>query len=491
MVLHVVKDAARYGLAAAISSGAQLLSVPIISRMVAPEEYGRFLVAATTVAVTSILAVGWLTPSVVRFYSHYQVAGDVRGFQGTVLKLLLGSAIAILAAGVAAGVALPNLGREETLWFAILVAAVAVLDSCAAVLLSWFRAAHRVRWFVVFSIWCGVGKPALGIVFAAFGLKTVGLLVGWLVAVGTGLTAMLITARPRDWLALAHTPLARPIVRQIVAYGGPAVSMVLLVTVLTVSDRYVLGLFKGAREVAVYAASYEFAERGLFHVISVLTMAGGPLMFATWEQEGEARARELLRDLTSCYLLVGVPLTAALVVFARPIVVVLLPPAYEAGARVVPLVAIGAFMWGLMHSYLYGLALHKRSDLQAVCLLAAAVLNVLLNYLLVPRYGYMGAAWSTLLSYGVALLAAFMLSRRRFTWSFPFALLAKAATAAAVMALVSIGVIRYLTPPPTAQLAIGAVCAGATYLGMMLLMCRPLRTLTHARAAVQAAVGRP
>jgi O-antigen/teichoic acid export membrane protein len=65
-----------------------------------------------------------------------------------------------------------------------------------------------------------------------------------------------------------------------------------------------------------------------------------------------------------------------------------------------------------------------------------AGMNVVLNLILVPRFGLMGAAWATAASFGLGLLATMILGRRVIALPVPWANLIRCALATGVMALV-------------------------------------------------------
>jgi O-antigen/teichoic acid export membrane protein len=64
-----------------------------------------------------------------------------------------------------------------------------------------------------------------------------------------------------------------------------------------------------------------------------------------------------------------------------------------------------------------------------------AVANVLLNLVLVPRFGVMGAAWATAASFGLGLAATMVLGRRVLALPIAWDSLARCALATAVMTL--------------------------------------------------------
>ena len=66
----------------------------------------------------------------------------------------------------------------------------------------------------------------------------------------------------------------------------------------------------------------------------------------------------------------------------------------------------------------------------------SGLFNLLINLMFIPRYGYIAAASSTFLSYGLYFLLIVLLSRRFYTWHFPFQTLLRVFVASAIMGIV-------------------------------------------------------
>jgi len=111
----------------------------------------------------------------------------------------------------------------------------------------------------------------------------------------------------------------------------------------------------------------------------------------------------------------------------KPILTVLSTPKYYEGAKILPLVALGTFFLGLNQRFGKGLSLCKKTRFFMYSLIISGSLNLGLNLLFIPKYGYIAAAATTLISYAFLLLLTIVFSRRFFAWKFPFRSLVRAA----------------------------------------------------------------
>jgi len=88
-------------------------------------------------------------------------------------------------------------------------------------------------------------------------------------------------------------------------------------------------------------------------------------------------------------------------------------------------------------------------------LIIAGIINLGLNFLFIPRYGYFAAAITTLVSYAFLLFLMVVLSRRFFFWKFPFKSLVKVTLASAIMGIV----MNYLRNSLTPSILINLICS--------------------------------
>jgi O-antigen/teichoic acid export membrane protein len=98
-----------------------------------------------------------------------------------------------------------------------------------------------------------------------------------------------------------------------------------------------------------------------------------------------------------------------------------------------------------------------------------------LNFLLVPGYGYTAAATTTLISYIFLLTLTIIASRRFFIWHFPFKSLVKVVCASGVMAIVVYFAENAFTFSASKKLILGPCIGIMVYLSMLFLLKEPLK----------------
>ena len=240
----------------------------------------------------------------------------------------------------------------------------------------------------------------------------------------------------------------------------PLAASALMVMVYYSSDRLFIGWLRGASEVGLYEAAYRLT--GLVIAPShILYQAFFPSLSQAFGDSGEMRRRG--RVFAEVMVAVGFPLAALAVVVAGPLVVWFAGAAYAAAAA--PLAVLMATSGMIYANVVFGQALlawnAHRPYVEAV--VAGAVVNVVLNFVVIPRFGATGAAWTTLAAEAVALLRV-ATAYRALTGELPWLPVARAGVVAALGASVT-WVLMQIAVPWLAALAVGGVAAaGASVL---------------------------
>jgi O-antigen/teichoic acid export membrane protein len=193
-----------------------------------------------------------------------------------------------------------------------------------------------------------------------------------------------------------------------VKYGSPFIATYSLIFAIDASDRLLLKYFIGSAAVGLYAPAYDLAQQSLGVVMSVTHLAALPLAIQAYTRDGPNAAREQIQKNGLLFLAISLPATAGLVMLAEPITAQLMGPDFaRQGAQIVRVIAIATFLSGVRSYYLdYPFYLVQNGKRQLIGILIAALVNISLGSTLIPIWGVMGAAYSTLIAFSVAALCS-------------------------------------------------------------------------------------
>lgn len=439
MLNKFVKDIAIYAPSQFLPALTAFITTPILTRLFLPAEYGYWAQAASVSAFLVALAVSGLGSAVIRFYPAYKARSTLAVFFAS-LGVSIGAVITIVL--VVSSLILfllkdflsPALHRLLPVVILIFVA-----QSIFTVFVSTLRAQGRSGSFTAFQLFTSYAGLGLGIVLViGWGLRVEGLLWGTFLALALALPFLTVLATKGVGIHLQRFHLSDAL--QIWKYAWPLALGNVAMWGLRVSDLFIIAWFSPARDVGLYSVSYNISSKSIELLVALFLLSVSPLIMSTWENNGREATEKTLTMVTRVYLIVCLPAAVGLTVLAFPFVALLTAPDYYEGAQIVGFVVLSSFVWGLSNIAMMGIAIKKQAGRLATNQIVAVTTHIALQLLLVPLFGYVASAISTLIGYTVLFVLQTVASQRHLTWRFPFTTLRNVTAASAVMGLVAWGV---------------------------------------------------
>ena len=100
-----------------------------------------------------------------------------------------------------------------------------------------------------------------------------------------------------------------------------------------------------------------------------------------------------------------------LILFSKEIVIILADVKFHEALKIVPIVVIGYVFNGMSSMYSMYPAYIKRTIYNSIITLSAGILNIILNAMYIPKYGYIAAAYTTAISYFIMFVIAWIVSK--------------------------------------------------------------------------------
>jgi O-antigen/teichoic acid export membrane protein len=196
-------------------------------------------------------------------------------------------------------------------------------------------------------------------------------------------------------LRRARLQFSRRDAEDLLGYGVYLLPSGLMSFLLNLSDRFFLKHYASLSVVGLYALGFRFAEI-LSFIMAAFHLAWPAFLFSN-KKSPDAPA--LYARVFTYVLAVGGVLWLGIALLAQEVVGIMAAPAFREAHHVVPLIA-GAFLFeALTWVGNVGMPMHRKVKYRPLILATVAGANVGLNFLLVPRYGAMGAAGAFFTSY--------------------------------------------------------------------------------------------
>ena len=196
-------------------------------------------------------------------------------------------------------------------------------------------------------------------------------------------------------------------------------------SLLDTGDRFLLQLFRNSSEVALYDAAYRLAKYPLTLVGSSFMLAAYPIFVKTWDTHGKTRTEADVSKLIRYILILMIPIVVGISYFSKDIVSLFLDELFEPGYITMPFVSIGVLFVLLSQYSTMVFMLLQKTTLYALTNLCGVIINLLLNFWLINKFGFLGAGISTAISYAIFFVITKILTRNHLNWHVPLTTLAK------------------------------------------------------------------
>jgi O-antigen/teichoic acid export membrane protein len=201
----------------------------------------------------------------------------------------------------------------------------------------------------------------------------------------------------------------KEIYKSLAYYGIPLIFSGLAGFVFNVSDKYMLGYYRSLEEVGIYAIAYKVASLVTI-VIGIVQMAWPKYMYKIYKEE---QNYEFIYDFAARYYLFSLIILGLFVIlFADFFILLFSTSDYLVGANIIPIVVFGMILLGFQNISNQGIHISGKSHIMTSIIVLGGFVNIVLNYLFIPQYGYIAAAWTTFISMFVMQLTTLYFSTK-------------------------------------------------------------------------------
>lgn len=193
---------------------------------------------------------------------------------------------------------------------------------------------------------------------------------------------------------------------------GLAISLPLILhsvslNILSQSDRIMITKFCGTDYTGIYSLAYSYAIL-INIVLGAVNEAWLPWFHDTFFEGNVAEIRKNVKPL----IMLGGILGLGCIALAPEAMLILGPEDYQAGKWVVGPVTVGVICQFIYQQYVH-IELHmKKTQYISLGTVIAAVLNIILNIIFIPKYGFIAAAYTTLACFFVLMLVHLTITRK-------------------------------------------------------------------------------
>lgn len=410
-----------YGLATVLPRVLTVILVPLYVKVLLPEEYGIYSTVMAFLILGNVLLSYGMETAFFRFVT--KDASQQKIVQSTTLSSLTVSTLFFLGITLFFRnyIATVSEFKPEYVTYGLLILA---LDALVVLPFVWFRANEKPMKYAVIKIF----NVVINLVFNLFFLlmlpklaenssywnslwfpenKVAYVFIANLIASAVTLLALL------PLYVKIGFGFSKTIWKQMMKYAFPVLIAGIAFSINEAFDRillkYLLPENIAEVQVGLYSACYKL---GMFMTLFVMAFRLGiePFFF---NHSGHSNAKNTYATITKYFTLFGCLILLVVVVYIDIFKRILIPNSqYWEALKIVPLILLANLFLGIYHNLSVWYKVTDRTRFGAYISVFAAIVTLVLNYVLIPYMGYMGSAIATLAAYGSMMVLSYLYGRK-------------------------------------------------------------------------------
>ncbi len=224
--------------------------------------------------------------------------------------------------------------------------------------------------------------------------------------------------------------------KKYLSFSVPQIPSAALLWIMDSSDRYFITGFLGLAQTGIYSASYGIGSL-IYLFYFPISFVVFPMVTNLWEKGDISGVKKYLEYSTKIFLYLGIPGSAGLYVLSKPLLVILSTSEFAVGGGILTfLIALSTIFLGIYQINLYIIYLIEKTKFMPIIVGLSALVNIIINILLIPKIGIMGAAISTVLSYALLSLIVLIWANKSIGYNFDYVFISKTIFSSIIMLVV-------------------------------------------------------
>lgn len=440
------------------------IQFPIITKSIGAASYGIFSIITTTVALLTPFAVMGHRSGIIRFLAAEKDPKKIRDdFISEYIIVVISGLILSALLFISADFLARDIMNDESASHFIRIASLLVLfNATFDISVGFFSSQHKLglRASIVLS------KDALQFILIILFINLKMNLEGIILAL---IASGLIINSTSLIVILKKTGFSLPSFKNTLKYlkwGLPLIPVIALIWIINLSDRYMVSYFINVGTAGIYSAAYTIGNYTSF-LLYPIGLVLYPNVIKTYDEKKYEETRRYLKYAMKYLFMITIPAAFGISVLSQPILRILTSQEFMAGSIIIPIIATSALFYCLYQISVYIIHARNKTYISLVSILSAAVLNIILNIILIPYWGILGAALATLIAYITLGILSLLIAFRYLKFDLSFHFLVKCILSSIVM-----GVCVWLINPKSLLLLIISIIAGALIYFIVLFLIR-------------------
>jgi O-antigen/teichoic acid export membrane protein len=380
-----------------IGNGVSFLYIVIVARFLGSETLGLFMIGLAISNFAGIIGLLGLDRGVIRYVAMYHGRRDAQRVKGAIVKGIEFSFITSIIAGAIlflfAGPLAINLFNKLELEKILMVLSLSIpFFSFMWIALSSTEGFLTMKYTVYGrNLFLPVTNLSAALLLFALGIKLYGIVAAYVIS--TILTSILSLY----YLIKVFPDIVKTEAiyesKELLRFSIPLLSMVFFNFIVMWTDTLMLGYFSSSQEVGIYNGAMKIAL-----LISVILMSFNsifaPMLSGLYSKKEMGKIENLFKNVTKWIYTISLPVFLLILLLSEEILSIL-GSEFISGRHPLIILALAQLINAGVGSTGVILIMSGKQNLMMVNTVCASLVNIILNYLLIPPYGMTGAAIAT------------------------------------------------------------------------------------------------
>jgi O-antigen/teichoic acid export membrane protein len=457
------KDVLITGAARVLVALTGLLMLPLFTKFLGVHDYGIWAQVQVTFLLFSAFVGFGLPAAMARFLPAKTDRGEIQEGFYSVFALTLFTSFLFALAMILSADFIADVFFDGATEIVRITGLIILVMSPTLVCLGLFRSLRQMKKVAIFTIATSYGQVAVIAYLILNGYELLSIVYGVLAIKVIGFLIVLFLIKRKIGIRRPH--FSR--IKEYLSFGLPTVPGAISAWVVSASDRYVIAYFLGATSVGIYSAGYRLGSILLLVTAGLATVL--PPTLAKLYDEGQMdKTKTHLSYSLKYFLALAIPFVAGAAMLSEQVLRIFSTPAIASdGYLIVPFVAFGGLLIGTAIIFRQSISLVKKTRIIGVTWIVAGLVNLVLNILLIPHFGILAAAITTVIAYSLASGIFTYYSVKELRFSIDWGFIGKSIIASAIMSL-----IIWMLGPIETLATIATVVVGVIIYGVTLILLR-------------------
>lgn len=414
------KDTLIYGSSTIIGRFLNFFLIPFYTHKFLPAEYGIVAILYSYIAILNVFFSIGLESGYMKFASTLETGTKKQNFSNPYIIVFLNSLFLSALIFIFSSHLSEIFQIEEKYSYLIRYSALILLfDTIILIPFAYLRLHNKAKSFAgikIVNILINVILNFILISYLNFGIEAV--FISNLIS--SVITFILLLPVLKQNFDLSFS---RELVSELLRFSIPYIPAGIAANIVQIIDRPILKYLTDDKTVGIYQANYKL---GIFMmlVVSMFEFAWRPFFL---NNAKDPDAKSIFSKVLTLFVMLSSFFFLIISVFIGDIVKMDLPfgynligKAYWAGLSIVPVILFAYLLNGMYVNFMAGIYIEKKTKYLPLITGLGAVSNIIANFILIPKFSYMGAAIATLISYLIMMLGIYYVSNKYYKINYEY-----------------------------------------------------------------------